>query len=434
MIKTSINVQDLRRRIATKAKADKAHRFWGLYTHVWKHNILMAAYQSAKANNGVPGSDGKSFKDVENEGVDKLVESLSQELQSLSYRPLPLRIVKIPKDNGKERTIKIAAIRDRIVQGALKIVLEPIFEMDFQDGSFGYRPKRTAHQALERVREGIGKCLTDVIDLDLKAYFDTVRHDLLLSKIAKRVDDPLILKLCKVVLKSGGKIGLPQGSVIGPVFANLFLNDIDKMLEKAQQVTLRGKYETIRYARFADDLIVLVSEFPSCRRDKWLEKVDFRLRQEFGKLNLTINEDKTKIVRLQSGGSFDFLGYTFRLTGEGRKRRADYRPMLKKRTEFLRSIKKILRRNRFRPVEEVVQCKLNPKIRGWVNYFRHGHSSKDLRFVKWQIECQVRRFATRQTPKKRGGTRWSTWSQEEIYSKWNLHSNYRTLYGSGIHR
>lgn len=232
MIKTSIGVQDLRRRIATKAKADSSHRFWGLYSHVWKHDALVTGYQMAKANRGAPGSDGKAFADVESEGLSSLIADLSKELQEGRYKPLPLRIVKIPKDDGKERTIKIAAIRDRIVQGALKVVLEPIFEMDFQDGSFGYRPKRTARQALSHVRTGIGKCLFDVIDLDLKAYFDTVRHDLLLEKIAKRVDNPGIMRLCKIVLRSGGKIGLPQGSVIGPLFSNLFLNDIDKMLKE----------------------------------------------------------------------------------------------------------------------------------------------------------------------------------------------------------
>jgi len=298
MRKTSLGVQDLRRRIATKAKAEANHRFWGLYCHVWKLDVLLEAYRQAKANKGAPGSDGITFADVENQGLYQLIETLSTELKESTYIPLPLRIVKIPKGDGKERTIKIAAIRDRIVQGALKIVLEPIFEMDFQSGSFGYRPRRTAHQALDRVRKGIGKCLFDVIDLDLRAYFDTVRHDLLLAKIAKRVSDPQVMSLCKQILKTGGKIGLPQGSVIGPLFANLFLNDIDRMLEKAQTNTREGNYEKVMYTRFADDLVVLVSASSSSRQSNLKNKVVHRLKEELEKLSLSINEDKTKVVSL----------------------------------------------------------------------------------------------------------------------------------------
>jgi RNA-directed DNA polymerase len=425
MTKTSTGVQELRRRIATKAKAEPDHRFWGLYSHVRKHDVLMEAYRDAKANRGAHGVDGKTFEDVENEGLQILIETLSQELCEGTYRHSPLREVRIPKDNGKERIIKIACIRDRIVQGALKTILEPIFEMDFQEGSFGYRPRRTAHQARERIRQGLGKGMFDVIDLDLKSYFDTVRHDILLGKIAKRVDDPEIMNLCKKILKSGGKIGLPQGSVVGPVFANLYLNDIDKMLEKAQIATRDGPYEIMRYTRFADDLTILVNAFPTTRHKRLLEKVMHRLRQEFEKLHLTINDEKTKVVHLDKGEAFNFLGYTFRLAQNGKKKWIIARPMRKKRTEFLRSTSKLLKQNRFCAVEDVVQNLLNPKIRGWVNYFRHGNSGKDLSFVRWQIEKKIRKFASRQTPTKRGGRRWSTWTISEIYGDWKLHSDYR---------
>jgi len=426
MIKTSIGVQALQRRIATRAKAEPGHRFWGLYCHVWKHDVLLESYRQAKANRGSHGIDGKSFDDVENEGVLNLIESLSRELREGTYRHMPLREVRIPKDNGKERIIKIACIRDRVVQGALKTLLEPIFEMDFQEGSYGYRPRRSAYQARERVRKGIGKGLFDVIDLDLKSYFDTVRHDLLLRKIAERVNDPGIMKLCKKILKSGGRIGLPQGSIVGPVFANLFLNDVDKMLEKAQHATSNGKYESIRYTRFADDLTILVSVSPRDRSTGLLDKVMYRLRQEFEKLRLTINEEKTKIVRLGDGEALNFLGFTFRLVAKnGGYRRVIVRPMRKKRTEFLRSIAELLKRNRFRPVEEVVEYLLNPRIRGWVDYFRQGNSGRDLSFVRWQIEKKIRKFASRQTPAKRSGRRWTTWTHDEIYGKWEMEIVFR---------
>lgn len=433
MRKTSLGVQDLRKRIATKAKADSSHRFWGLYCHVWKQDVLIEAYRLAKANKGAPGSDGKTFPDVEKEGLYTLIETLSTELKEGTYKPLPLRIVKIPKDDGRERTIKIAAIRDRVAQGALKLVLEPIFEMDFQSGSYGYRPKRTAHQALDRVRKGIGKWLFDTIDLDLKSYFDTVRHDLLLAKISKRVNDPDIMRLCKQILKSGGNIGLPQGSIVGPVFANLFLNDIDKMLERAQESTRKGNFEMVRYTRFADDIVVQVSASPDGRKSKLIDKVMHRLKEELEKLSLSINEDKTKVVRLDKGESFNFLGFSFSLRSNGKSdkdRLVISRPIREKRTEFLRSIRETLKKNRFRPVKEVIKDKLNPMIRGWVNYFRHGNSSRDLGFVKWQIEGKVRRFASRQTPVKRGGTSWTKWNREAIYRDWGLYSDYRVAYGS----
>lgn len=298
--------------------------------------------------------------------------------------------------------------------------------MDFQDGSYGYRPKRGAHDALDRFAVGLYRRLTDVIDLDLKSYFDTVRHDILLTKIAQRVNDPEIMKLCKLVLKSGGKVGVPQGSIIGPLLSNLYLNDIDKMLERAQTVTRNDRYETIRYVRFADDLMVMVSCSPRSRQQRWTEKVMLRLNQELGKLRLEINEEKTKIVRVGGGEALDYLGYTLRVgqTRSSKKRYIQKRPMRKKRTEFLRSIKKDLKRNRFRPVKEVIKL-INPRIRGWVNYFNRGQSAKDLTFVSWRVESKIRRFATRQTPKKRtGGTSWSKWSREQIYGDWGLFCNY----------
>jgi RNA-directed DNA polymerase len=189
---------------------------------VWKLDVLGEAYRLAKQNNGAPGVDGVTFEQIDAQGLGDLLEALSRELQDKTYCPLPCRQVSIPKEGGKVRGLKIPAIRDRVVQGAVRLILEPVFEADFQEGSFGYRPNRTAHQALERVTVGLNKRLHQVIDLDLKSYFDTVRHDLLLSKLAQRIQDDDLLWLCKRILKSGGKRGLPQGSVIGPLWANVF--------------------------------------------------------------------------------------------------------------------------------------------------------------------------------------------------------------------
>ena len=426
MTTTSIGVQELRKRIGEKAKADPEHRFWGLYTHVWKLDVLREAYRLAKKNNGAPGVDGVNFKQIEAQGVEGFLEQLSRELREKTYQPLPCRQVDIPKDGGKTRRLRIPAIRDRVVQGAVLLILEPIFEADFQPGSFGYRPHRTAHQALEHVRIGLVKRLHRVIDLDLRSYFDSVRHDLALEKLARRIRDDDLMWLCKRILKSGGQRGLPQGSVIGPLWANVFLNDVDRMLERAQVATKEGEYEQMRYARFADDLVVLTSNHP--RSAHWGPKVEKRLREELGKLDLTVNEEKTRIVNFTAGEPFDFLGYTFRWVDQRNKpgkKMALCRPQKKKRIRMLRNLSEKLRSSLHRPVEWVVRYVVNPTVRGWVNYFNWGHAGRDLQFVRWQVETKIRRFASRQRPKRRGGRNWTTWSPEEIYGEWGLFSAYQ---------
>ena len=268
-------MQDLRKRIYLKAKAEPAWRFWGLYVHVCKMETLQEAYRMAKANNGAPGIDGVTFEAIEKEGLEQFLESICEELVTETYLPQRNRQKEIPKGRGKTRTIGIPTIRDRVVQGALKLILEPIFEADFQEGSYGYRPKRTPHQAVQRVAEAIVSCKTRVIDVDLAGYFDTVRHDILLRKVAERVNDDQVMHLLKLILKAGGKRGVPQGGVISPMLSNIYLNEVDKMLEKAKDVTREGRYTQLEYARFADDSAPRrrtggrkSSVQPSCTRDE----------------------------------------------------------------------------------------------------------------------------------------------------------------------
>ena len=211
MTKAPVDLQDLRRRIYVKAKAEPTWRFWGLYVHVCKRETLSEAYALAKENDGAPGSDGVSFEAIEESGVEAFLEQIQSELLQRSYYPRPARHVEIPKDGGtKVRGLSIPCIRDRVVQGALKLILEPIFEADFQPGSYGYRPKRTAHAAVQRVAQAIVENKTRVIDLDLRAYFDSVRQDVLLAKVAQRVSDEDVLHLLKIILKASGKLGVPQ--------------------------------------------------------------------------------------------------------------------------------------------------------------------------------------------------------------------------------
>ena len=191
-----------------------------------------------------PGVDGVTFEVIEAQGVETLLAQLRDELTGRTYQPLPARKHGIPKDGGKVRVLSIPAIRDRVVQGALKLILEPVFEADFQPGSYGYRPKRTAHGAINRVAEAIVQQKTRVLDFDLRAYFDNVRHDRLLEKVARRVDDADIMHLLKIMLKASGKKGVPQGGVISPLLSNLYLNEVDKMLERAREVTATASTPT----------------------------------------------------------------------------------------------------------------------------------------------------------------------------------------------
>ncbi|WFU62558.1 reverse transcriptase domain-containing protein [Bradyrhizobium brasilense] len=196
-----------------------------------------------------------TFEAIEARGVEWLLEQLRDELTGRTYKPLPARRQEIPKDGGKFRILSIPAIRDRVVQGALKLILEPVFEADFQPGSFGYRPKRAAHDAIKRVAKAVVQRKTRILDFDLKAYFDNVRHDRLLENVAQRIDDADIMHLLKIMLKASGKKGLPQGGVISPLLSNLYLNEVDRMLEREREVTRSGKYTYVEYARFADDLV-----------------------------------------------------------------------------------------------------------------------------------------------------------------------------------
>ena len=255
MTKAPISLQDLRRRIYRKAKAEPAWRFWGLYVHVCKLETLREAYRLAKQNNGAPGIDGVTFEAIEAEGVEALLQQLRDELLGRSYRPTRLRRVEIPEATGAKASAccRFPTIRDRVVQGALKLILEPIFEADFQPGSYGYRPKRSAHEAVARVAQAIAQRKTRILDIDLRAYFDNVRHHILLEKVAQRVNDAEVMHLLKLIVKATGKKGVSQGGVLSPLLSNLYLNEVDRMLERAQEVTRNGAYTYLEYARFADD-------------------------------------------------------------------------------------------------------------------------------------------------------------------------------------
>ena len=424
MIKAPISLQDLRRRIYVKAKAEPSWRFWGLYVHVCKRETLLEAYRLAKQNNGAPGIDGVTFESVESGGVDRLVEELREELVSCTYRPLRVRKVGIPKDGGGVRQLSIPAIRDRVVQGALKLILEPIFEADFQPGSFGYRPKKKPHEAVQRVSEAILQRNTYVIDLDLRSYFDTVRHDVLLAKVAKRVSDADVLRLLKLILRASGKRGVPQGGVISPLLSNIYLNEVDMMLERAKEVTRDGQWLPIEYARFADDLAVLVNFHP---RHRWLRTaVEKRLREELAKLQVAVNEEKSRIVDLAKGESFGFLGFDFwRVRSRAGRWMPLRMPQRRKRTALLHKLKGCFRRFRSRPIRSLIAA-INVILRGWVAYFAVGHSSRCFSFIRSWVEQKIRRHLAR--ARQRQGFGWKRWSRRWLYDALGLFDEYHVRY------
>lgn len=422
MTKTPSNLQDLRKKIYIKAKTEKSWRFWGLYAHVCKIEILEEAYRLSKQNKGAAGIDDVTFEMIEAEGSEKFLKDIQEELRNGSYRPVRKREKSIPKGKGKTRILSIPTIKDRVVEGALKLILEPIFEADFQPGSFGYRPRRTAAEALEKVTVAAIKGKTQIIDVDLRAYFDTIGHAMLFEKVAERINDKDVMRLLKLIVKAGGKQGIGQGSPLSPLLSNIYLNEVDKMLERAKEVTKQSDgYDHIEYVRWADDLIVLIDGY---RKWKWLERaVHKRLKQELQKIKVELNEEKTRTVNLTSGETFSFLGFNFRRvkTKQG-KWGIQKTPKLEARTKLLRKLKVIFRSYLSQPVDRVIYL-INPILRGWANYFRIGNSSRCFGYIRDWVEKKIRRQLMKS--RKLKGFGWERWSRKWLYEDLGLYKDYQ---------
>ena len=384
---------------------------------------LFESYRLVKENNGAPGIDGVTFKMIEESGVKKFLSGIQEALASGNYQPQKNRIVEIPKGDGKTRKLGIPTIRDRVVQGAVKLILEPVFEADFHDGSFGYRPRRSQHPAVNRVERAMVQGMTRVIDLDLKSYFDSVKHHILLEKVARRINDDQIMHLLKMMLKASGKVGVPQGGVISTLLSNIYLNELDAMLEKAKQVTRNGKYIHMEYTRFADDLVILVNWRP---KFDWLWKgIDKRLREELSKLQVEINDDKTRYIDLMKGESFKFLGFEMRMvrTLKGAYR-ADTRPSTKSRTKLLQSIRMEFRKLESQPMTKV-RDKINPILRGWIDYFRIGQSGKTFKHIYTWLDRKIRRHLMR--ARGRRGFGWKRWSTKGLLAIYNIYTDVKLI-------
>jgi RNA-directed DNA polymerase len=418
MTKPTITTQELQRRIGHRAKSAPEHRFWGLYVHLVKIETLEAAYLEAKRNGGAPGLDGETFKAIEERGRAGFLAELAAELRAGTYSPRPYRRREIPKEGGKVRVISIPAIRDRVVQGALRLLLEPIFEAGFSRHSFGARPGRSAHDAIGEVRSGMMYQKHLVLDVDLKSFFDDIRHAPVLAKVARRVCDERVLLLIKQFLKSTGERGIPQGSPLSPLLANVMLNDLDHALARG--------YGYLTYARYLDDMVILT--YDSVKGRRWAARALERIREEAKAIGVSLNMEKTRTVRLtEPGTSFAFLGFEIRWQPNPtiRKGYPHTSPRRRNAIAVLRKVRDTLRGSRHLTVQQAV-ARVNQIVRGWVNYFRVGNSSRELDTVRTGVERKVRRFAVKKL--KRKGFGWTRWSSAIVYGSWGLYDDYQIRY------
>jgi RNA-directed DNA polymerase len=400
MLKTPENIREFQRKLYQKAKQGKECRFYLLYDKVYRLDILSHAYRLIKANKGAPGVDGETFERIEERegGVEGYLEEIAGELKRKEYKPKPVRRVYILKSSGGKRPLGIPVIKDRVVQMAVKIVIEPIFEADFQDNSYGFRPKRSAHQAVQDVTEHLRHGKADVIDADISKYFDTIPHDKLIRLVAKRIVDKNILRLIKMWLKApiveeredgkkeckGNDKGTPQGGVISPLLANIYLNVLDTLWKIKRVQEKLGA----RLVRYADDAVVV------CKGNA--ERILEGMRIVLSDLGLTLNETKTRVVDVRHE-SFNFLGFTIAMRRglrNGRKFLCT-EPSKKALKHIKAEIKKLTNAQNHAIPTEIVIRKVNEVVRGWVGYFHYGNCTMSLSSLRYYLSSRIRIYLRR---------------------------------------
>jgi len=412
-LETPIKIRMLQRKLYQKAKGEPNYRFYLLYDKMYREDILAHAYALVKSNGGAPGVDGQTFRDIETVGLESWLNGLREELRAKTYQPQPVRRVMIPKPGGSERPLGIPTIRDRVVQTAAKLLLEPIFESDFDPNAYGYRPKRSAKDAIQKVNELLQKGYTDVVDADLTKYFDTIPHREVIQSVARRIVDRDMLHLIKMWLKvpveerdeggkprvSGGKkstCGTPQGGVISPLLANLYMN----RFLKYWRITGRSEAFQAEVVNYADDFVILSRQY-AAEALNWTRNVMIRL-------GLTLNETKTSIKQAHKE-QFDFLGYTFgphRFRKTGREY-LSASPSKKSVSRLRLKVADLLRTSNVEPWPDV-RDHLNSILRGWSNYFSYGLTLISNRAVDNYVYERVRNFMRRRhKAQARGGIQFS---------------------------
>jgi len=407
---TPENIRRLQRKLYLKAKAEPDFRFYQLYDKIYREDILLHAYRLVRANKGAPGVDGQTFVMIEAVGLEEWLSGLREELRTKTYKPQPVRRVLIPKPGGGERPLGIPTIRDRVAQMAMKLIVEPIFEADLEPAAYGYRPQRSAQDALKEVHTRLCQGYSEVVDADLSRYFDTIPHAALMQSLARRLSDRRLLRLLKQWLKvpvaeqdasggwrlSGGKRstrGTPQGGVISPLLANLYMN---RYLKAFHQAGLDRRYGA-RLVNYADDFVVL------CRYGA--PAVLAQSRRWFTQMGLTLNERKTRVGDGRRE-PFTFLGYTF---GPMHYRKDGHRYLgaapAKKAVQRIKGrVRQILRPGNQAPWAEV-RDELNPVLRGWATYFAYGTRWLAYRAVDRYVYERVRDFLRRRHKVPSRGTR-----------------------------
>jgi len=408
-LETPISIRTLQRKLYRKAKQEPDFRFYLLYDKIYREDVLKHAYALAKANQGAPGVDGQTFEAIESEGLEKWMEGIRKELLDKTYKPQPVLRVTIPKPGGGERPLGIPTIRDRTVQTAVKLVLEPILEADLEPEAYGYRPKRSAHDAIQKVHKLICEGYTDVVDADLSKYFDTIPHTELLKSVARRIVDRDVLHLIKMWLKvpveerdengkrrmTGGRSsqrGTPQGGIVSPMLANLYMN----RFLKHWRITGKSKAFRAQVVTYADDFVIL-------SRGHAAEALDWT-RSVMTRLGLTLNEAKTSIKAARKE-SFHFLGYTF---GPHRYKPDGHwylgaSPSKKSRQRIKQKVGDLLRPVNVGEWEEV-RARLNQILRGWSAYFSYGSRATAYREVNNYVSDRVRHFLKRRHKVQSRGT------------------------------
>jgi len=408
---TPEKIRQLQKKLYLKAKQEPDYRFYLLYDKVYREDILSHAWQLVREHNGAPGVDGVSCEDIEARGVDEWLAGIRKELHEQTYKPDPVRRVMIPKRGGGERPLGIPTIRDRVVQTAAKLVLEPIFEADFEPNAYGYRPERSARDAVQEVHRGLREGYWEVVDADLSRYFDTIPHAELLASLARRLSDGKLLRLLKLWLtaeveerdedgkvhRSGGKYrrqGTPQGGVISPLLANVYMNRFLKHWRRQG----KGQQFRARLINYADDFVIL-SAGRAAQALEWTSKV-------MAALKLSLNHAKTSIKNGRRE-RFDFLGYSFGPDQLRPPRTGWYlaaKPSKRSLAQLRASVAEVLKPANTEPWLKIV-AELNRKLRGWANYFSYGTTWPSYWAADWYVCDRVRGFLQRRHKVPTRGTR-----------------------------